>query len=47
MTVSSVCLLKLFTNLKPTDNNGANTPTEVRSMDVPDLVKQQLVYELP
>jgi len=44
MIVSSVCLLKLFTNLEHTDNNGANTPAEVHSSDDPALVKQQLAY---
>lgn len=44
MIVSSACPFKLLTNLEPTDNNAANTPAEVRSSDVPDLVKQQLVY---
>lgn len=47
MIVSSVHLLKLFTSLEPTDKSGANTPAEVGTTDVPDLVKQQLVYYLP
>jgi len=34
----SVCLQCVsFTNLEPTDNNGANTPAAVCSSDVPDL----------